>query len=223
MNFDLDKLILPLATSMVGLIPVLINITVNWVERKGKTARLNNLLQQNNQRVAFLQVWFGLQKEVSTDDRLSHIKGVLSEELEDIYETFTEALLDTYSESNRRHDLISQYKRTNPLKRFFLFYAPYNAMGWLFHTLYYMCILPIALALGYIIYTYVQTKVWLVSVPQEYIMAGIALVLLLFVFRWFGRMSARDVEARIATIARKTAPLRASGDRKAAPAVSHVS
>jgi hypothetical protein len=65
MDFSIDKLILPLASSMVGLIPVLINLTVNRADRKSKTARLNNFLQQTNQRVGFLNTWFNLQKEVS--------------------------------------------------------------------------------------------------------------------------------------------------------------
>jgi len=34
MEFDFEKLLLPLAGSMVGLIPVLINLTANWADRK---------------------------------------------------------------------------------------------------------------------------------------------------------------------------------------------
>ena len=45
MDFNFDKLLLPLASSMVGLIPVLINLTVNRADRKSKNARLNNFLQ----------------------------------------------------------------------------------------------------------------------------------------------------------------------------------
>ena len=41
MQFDFDKLLLQFATSMVGLIPVLINLTVNWAERKSKIARIS--------------------------------------------------------------------------------------------------------------------------------------------------------------------------------------
>ena len=44
MEFDFEKLLLPLAGSMVGLIPVLINLTANWADRKSKTARLNTFL-----------------------------------------------------------------------------------------------------------------------------------------------------------------------------------
>jgi hypothetical protein len=34
MEINFDKLLLPLATSMVGLIPVLINLAAGWADRK---------------------------------------------------------------------------------------------------------------------------------------------------------------------------------------------
>ena len=52
-------------------------------------------------------------------------------------------------------------------------------------------------------------KVWIESVPQEYMYASVALTL---IFRSFGCMAARDVEGRLATLACKTVPLRATGD-----------
>lgn len=212
MEFNIDKLLLPLATSMVGLIPVLINLAAGWADRKSKTARMNAFLLHTNQRMGFLQSWFNLQKEVSSPEKLSQIKGALSEELQDIYESLAEALVDSYNGSDHRRELISRYKKTTPLRRFLLLYSPYNARGWLFHTLYYMCILPLGVGVGYIVYQYLQTNSWLENIPQEYMYAGIALIALLLIFRWFGRMAAKDIEGRLATIARKTEPLRATGD-----------
>ena len=211
MEFNIDKLLLPLATSMVGLIPVLINLAAGWADRRGKVARMNAFLQHTNQRMGFLQSWFNLQKEVSSPEQLSQIKGALSEELQEIYESLAEALLDSYNETNHRRELMSRYKKTTPLRRFLLLYSPYNARGWLFHTLYYMCILPLVAGIGYVVYQVVQTKTWMENISQEYMYAGIALFALLFIFRWFGRMAAKDVEGRLATIARKTVPLRAEG------------
>ena len=211
MEFNFDKLLLPLASSMVGLIPVLINITVNWADRKSKTARLNTFLQQTSLRVGFLQTWFNLQKEVSSPEQLTQIKGVLSDELQDLYETFMDALLDS-EELNRRHETINRYRNTTPLKRFLLIYQPYNTRGWLFHTLFYMSILPLAVGVGYVLFQFAQTRVWMENIPQEYLYAGIALLALLFIFRWLGRQAAREIEERVATLARKTAPLRASSD-----------
>ena len=211
MEFSFDKLLLPLASSMVGLIPVLIKLTADWADRKSKTARLNAFLQQNNLRIGFLQTWFNLQKEVSSPEQLKQIKGVLSDELQELYETFMDALLDS-DELNRRQETINRYRNTTPLKRFLLIYQPYNARGWLFHTLFYMCILPLGVGVGYIVYQYLQTNTWMANIPQEYMYAGVALIALLLIFRWFGRMAAKEIEGRLATIARKTEPLRATGD-----------
>ena len=213
MEFDFEKLILPLAGSMVGLIPVLINLTVNWADRKSKTSRLNTFLQQNNLRIGFLQTWFNLQKEISSPDQLMQIKGAMSNELQELYETFMDALLDS-DELNRRHETITRYKNTTPLKRFLLIYQPYNAKGWFFHTLFYMSVLPLVVGLGYVLFQYAQTRAWMESIPQEYMYAGVALFALLLIFRTLGRMAAKDVEGQLATVARKTAPLRvrATGD-----------
>jgi hypothetical protein len=197
---------------MVGLIPVLINLAAGWADRKSKTARTSNFLQQTNQRMGFLQSWYNLQKEVSSAEQLSQIKETLSDELQEIYESLTEALLDSYNETNHRRELMSRYRKTTPLRRFLLMYSPYNTRGWLFHTLYYMCILPLVVGLGYVIYQFVQTRIWMENIPQEYLYAGGALIVLLFIFRWFGRIAARDVEDRLATLARKTVPLQANSD-----------
>ena len=211
MEFDFEKLLLPLAGSMVGLIPVLINITVNWADRKSKTARLNVFLQQNNLRIGFLQTWFNLQKEVSSPEKMTQIKGVLTDELQELYETFMDALLDS-DELNRRQETINRYRNTTPLKRFLLIYQPYNTKGWFFHTLFYMSILPLVVGVGYILFQYAQTRAWIESIPQEYMFAGVAFLALMLIFRSLGRMAAREIEGRLATVARKTAPLHATGD-----------
>jgi hypothetical protein len=176
MEFDFDKLLLPLASSMVGLIPVLIKLTADWADRKSKTARLNTFLQQTNHRVGFLNTWFNLQKEVSSPEQLSQIRN------------------------------------KTPLKRFLLIYQPYNTRGWLFHTLFYMSILPLVVGLGYVIFQFVQTQAWMQNIPQEYLYGDVALLSLMLIFRWLGRRAAKEIEERLATLARKTAPLRASID-----------
>ena len=139
------------------------------------------------------------------------IKGAMSNELQDLYETFMDALLDS-DELNRRHETITRYRNTTPLKRFLLIYQPYNTKGWFFHTLFYMCILPLVVEAGYVLFQYAQTRTWIESIPQEYMYAGVALLALLLIFRSFGRMAAKEVEGRLATVASKTAPLRATGD-----------
>jgi hypothetical protein len=211
MEFDFNTLLLPLASSMVGLIPVLIKLTADWADRKSKTARLNAFLQQNNLRIGFLQTWFNLQKEISSPEQLTQIKGALAGELQELYETFLDAMLDS-DELNRRHETLNRYRNTTPLKRFLLIYHPYNARGWLFHTLFYMSILPLVVGIGYVLFQFAQTKIWMQNIPQEYLYAGVALLALMLLFRSFGRLVARDIEERLATVARKSVPLRATGD-----------
>jgi hypothetical protein len=211
MEFDFNTLLLPLASSMVGLIPVLIKLTADWADRKSKTAQLNAFLQQNNLRIGFLQTWFNLQKEVGSPEQLTQIKGALADELQELYETFLDAMLDS-DELNRRHETINRYRNTTSLKRFLLIYQPYNTRGWLFHTLFYMSILPLVVGIVYVLYQFSQTKIWMENIPQEYLYAGVALLALILLFRSFGRIAARDIEERLATIARKTSPLKAAGD-----------
>jgi hypothetical protein len=211
MEFDFNTLLLPLASSMVGLIPVLIKLTADWADRKSKTAQSNAFLQQNNLRIGFLQTWFNLQKEVGSPEQLTQIKGALADELQELYETFLDAMLDS-DELNRRHETINRYRNTTSLKRFLLIYQPYNTRGWLFHTLFYMSILPLVVGIVYVLYQFSQTKIWMENIPQEYLYAGVALLALILLFRSFGRIAARDIEERLATIARKTSPLKAAGD-----------
>jgi hypothetical protein len=85
------------------------------------------------------------------------IKGALSNELQELYETFMDALLDP-DELNRRHETTARYKNTTHLKRFLLIYQPYNTKGWFFHTLFYMSNLPLMVGIGYVLFRYIQTR-----------------------------------------------------------------
>jgi hypothetical protein len=210
MELSFDKLLIPIASSLVGLIPVLINLSVNWMEKKSQTARLNSILQQSNQRVAFLTTWFGLQKEVTKTDDLPGIKNLVADELKEVYEIFMDAVLDPDKETKRRKEMLTQYRKTNPFRRFFLLYSPYNPSGWFYHTLYYMCVLPLLVAIGYIVYHYVQTKIWLIDVPQEYLFVALGAVIFAVIFRWMGRGAAKDLEERAKKFDQKTLPLRTS-------------
>jgi hypothetical protein len=84
-------------------------------------------------------------------------------------------------------------------------YTPYNFGGWLYHTLFYMSLIPWALVLGFGVYQYVQTHVWFEN--QLYLYAGIALTVLIMLFRILGRGAAKSTEQRLATLERKTIPL----------------
>ncbi len=202
-----DKLIIPLASSMVGLIPVLINIMVNSFDKRSKVARRDAALGYLNQRVGFLTTWFQLQKEVNSQEQLSKIRSMMSTELTDIYEEFAEALLEVEKESMERRGLLARVKGTNGFRRFFLLYTPYNTGGWLYHTLYYMSILPLLMIVCYEISKYLQTGMWFQNIPTEYLYVGGILIFLVLLFRGLARRAAKVVEERMATLDRKTSPL----------------
>jgi len=205
MNNNLPPWLIPLASSMVGLIPVLINITVNYLDKRSHMARRNNELNYVNQRLTFLVGWYQLQKEVSGPDKMSTIKELVARDLTDVYEDLADALVESDKLSQERHELLMRFKNMNGFRRFFLLYTPYNVGGWLYHTLYYMSLIPWLLFVGYEIYQYVLTKIWFKD--PMYLYAGIGLTVLVILFRLFGRGAAKSTEQRLATLERKTSPL----------------
>lgn len=205
MDLNLKTLMIPIASSMVGLIPVLINLTVNILDKRSSMAKRNNEINYVNQRVTFLTSWYQLQKEVSRPEQLPAIKDLMTQELKDVYADLADALVESEQLSQQRQELLSRYKHTNAFKRFFLLYTPYNVSGWLYHTLYYMCLIPLLLLVGFEVYRFVQTNVWFEN--ELYLYASIALTVLVTFFRMFGRGAAKSTETRLATIERKTIPL----------------
>ena len=214
MDFDFDKLVIPLASSMVGLIPVLINITVGFLDKKSQMARRNNELNYVNQRVTFLMSWYQLQKEVGKPDQMSGIKDMVSQELKDVYEDLADALVESDRLLQQRHELLERYRNMGGFRKFFLLYTPYNVGGWLYHTLFYMTLTPWLVLLGYEIYQYTQTQVWFEN--ELYLYACIGLTVLVTLFRIFGRGAAKSTEQRLATLERKTIPLGKSVSSSAA-------
>jgi hypothetical protein len=205
MNNNLPPWLIPIASSMVGLIPVLINITVNYLDKRSNIAKRNNDLNYVNQRLTFLMGWYQLQKEVSKPEQLEKVKDLVARDLTDVYEDLADALVESDKLSQERHELLMRYKNMNGFRRFFLLYTPYNVAGWLYHTLYYMSLVPWLLLVGYEIYQYILTKVWFKD--QTYLYAAIGLTILVILFRLFGRGAAQSAEQRLATIDRKTNPL----------------
>ena len=204
---NFNPLIIPFASSMVGMIPFLINLAVNHFDKKSHKAQRDADLQYLNQRVNFLNGWFKLHQDVSNQEQMKSVKEVLSEELQDVYEEFAHALLEVDKESKKRHDLMIRVKNTNFFKKLFLLYTPYNVRGWLYHTFYYMCTLPLVAGFGFEIYKYFQTQTWFADIPNDYLIVGIGLAVGAIAFHWLGRAAARDTEQRMATLERKTTPL----------------
>lgn len=205
MNNSFPPWFIPVASSMVGLIPMLINITVNYMDKRGHMARRNNELNYVNQRLSFLMSWYQLQKEVSGPDKMTTIKELVARDLTDVYEDLADALVESDKLSQERHELLLRFKNMNGFRRFFLLYTPYNIGGWLYHTLYYMSLIPWLVLLGYEVYRYVQTQLWFED--KLYLYATIGLTVLVVLFRMFGRGAAKSTEQRLATLERKTSPL----------------
>ena len=204
---NFNPLIIPIASSMVGMVPFLINLAINHFDKKSHKAQRDADLQYLNQRVNFLNSWHNLHKEVSNQEQLNRVRDVLTGELQEVYEEFAHALLEVDKESKKRHDLMMRVKNMSFFKKLFLLYTPYNVRGWLYHTLFYMCTLPLVAGFGFEVYTYFLTKTWFANVPDEYLFVGIALAILAILFHWLGRAAARDMEERMTSLERKTTPL----------------
>ena len=207
MPTNFNPLIIPIASSMVGLIPFLINLVINHLDKKSHKAQRDSELNYVNQRINFLNGWFNLHKEVSGQEQMVRVREVMEDELREAYEDFAHALLEVDKLSKQRQELMMRVKNMNFVKRLFLLYTPYNVRGWLYHTLFYMCTLPLVAGFGFEIYQYLLTKTWFAEVPQEFLFAGIGLAVGAIVFHWLGRAAARDTEARMMTLERKTMPL----------------
>jgi hypothetical protein len=208
MDFGNNPLLIALASSMVGLLPVVLTLVVNWLEKRGQTARINSILGQVNNRIEFLTAWYNLQKEVTDTEQLANVKKIVNNELGDVYELFMDVVLDPDKETKQRQEAIAKYRKTGKFRRFLLMYTPYNARGWIFHTLYYMCLLPILAIFGHMIYNYILFRDILHGVPQEYPSYGVLIAILMVIFHWMGRGAARDIEGRLAKLEQKTTPLR---------------
>lgn len=207
MSGNFSPFLIPIASSMVGLIPFLINLAINYFDKKSIKAKRDADLNYVNQRVNFLTGWFNLYKEISDQEQLKRVREMMSEELQDVYEEFAHSLLDVDKESKKRHNLMMRVKTMSAIKRMFLLYTPYNIRGWLYHTLFYMCTLPLVGGFGHEIYNFFITKTWFADVPQELLFAGILLPIGAIAFHWLGRAAARETEERMATLERKTTPL----------------
>jgi len=205
MNNNLPPWLIPLASSMVGLIPVLINITVNYLDKRSNIARRNDEVNYVNQRLTFLMGWYQLKKDVSKSEQLPDIQNMVARDLDEVYKHLTFALAESDMLAQEQEELLERFKNMNAFRRFFLLYTPYNISGWLYHTLYYMSLIPWLLLIGYEVYQYVLTKVWFKD--QTYLYTGIVLTTLVILFRLFGRGAAKSREQQLATIDRKTNPL----------------
>jgi len=207
-----SRLMLLLASSLFGLIPMVVSLVVKWLEGRSQTTRVNNVLNQTTHRVDFLTKWFNLQKEVCAPEQLANVKKAVSDELTDSFELFMDVVLDPDKATKHRREVIAQYRKTGKLKRFFLMYTPYNGRGWLFHTLYYMSVLPLFGMLIYVIFSFIQTQDFLASIPREYMYATAGILILSLFFRHLGRRAAKEVEERMIKIDQKTLPLRGRPD-----------
>lgn len=208
MKIDFQTLLIPLTSSLVGLVPFLINLMVNTLEKRSQNTRINGILHQVNSRVGFLTNWYALQKEVSDPAQLNQIKKIMSEELNETYELFIDITLEPDEETKQRKTAMARYRSTNKMKRFFLLYTPYNARGWLFHTLYYMCALPLIAVVIYMVYGQIVYNDYLYGIPQENLIIAAVTVLFLLIFRSLGRNAARGIEERMGAFDRKTNPFR---------------
>ena len=197
-NPDILKII---AAPLVGLVPVLINLLINWLDKRSHTSRRNAELIYVNQRVSFLKTWYEAQEKIGDPTLIPEIKSKLEDELRDVYNDFSYALVEADKLTNQRKELTERFKNTNAFRRFFLFYTPYNVSGWLYHTLYYMSLFPWLALIGIVTY---QTTVQHLQIDLTYLYIGIGLTVLVIFFRFLGRRVALPIEETLATVDRKS-------------------
>lgn len=199
---DILKII---AAPLVGLVPVLINIIINWLDKKSVAAKRNAELIYVNQRVSFLMNWYNIQQQIGDPSHLPEIKRRLTEELRDVYSDFAAALVDVNDLTKEREEKIQRVRNTSAFRKYFLFYTPYNVWGWLYHTLYYMTLVPTLVLIGIVVYEYATQTVS--PAILYYQIAAVVLFILAGVFRVLGRQAAKPEEKRLTAIDRKTQPL----------------
>lgn len=66
--------------------------------------------------------WLALQEKTARAEQLPAIKGMVSEELNEVYEAFLEAVLEPDKETIRRKNMVAKARSINPFRRFFLIY-----------------------------------------------------------------------------------------------------
>jgi hypothetical protein len=198
-NPDVLKII---AAPLVGLVPVLISLLMNWLDKRSFTSKRNAELIYVNQRVSFLSNWYNIQEKIGDSEQLLEIKSRLAEDLQDVYDDFTDALVEADNLTKQRKELIQRFKNTGSFRRYFLLYTPYSASGWVYHTLYYMCLFPFLVWVGIEIYQFLNNT----RSTNDLLYLGISLVLLVLLFRFLGRRAAIPVEERLATNIRKSIP-----------------
>ena len=203
-----SPVLLAVASSMVGLLPLLITIIVDQLEKRSNKARRDASLNYLNQRISFVTSWFNAQKEISDVEQLKRVQQMMTDELRDIYAEFANAILEVEREAQQRQELMRRVKSMNFMKRLLLLYKPFNVRGWLYHALFYMCITPLFVSLVLEIYNSDLTQRWSADIPQEFLFVGLGLLAMLaIIFHWLGRASAKGIEENMAILDRKTSPL----------------
>lgn len=66
-------------------------------------------------------------------------------------------------------------------------------------------------AVAFVIYSFIQPRVWFKDVPPEYIYLGIGGFIFAGFFRWLGRVAAGEIEEKLRRLDQKTSLLCASG------------
>lgn len=202
-----DKVLLAFVSSLMGLIPLIINLVVNAVDKKSQTSRRNSQIQYLNSRIDLLSKWFHFQKEIVGAEQTGDYKETVKEELAEIFEEYNSAVLEVDKQSAIRKELYDRVKRTGPLKRAFLLYAPYNMRGWIFHTAYYMTALPFLVGTTFFLFDYFSSDITISELPVAVPLFAVFLGLtLLFIFWRQGRLAARATEEKMHKLESRTMP-----------------
>lgn len=187
-----------LVPSLVGLVPVLINLFVNWLDKRSHIARRNAELDAVNKHITFLTGWYELNKQIKGQNKLADEKKRVARELETMSTHIAFVMAEWEIEARQEQEKLERFRKLNGFQKALLLYTPYNFSGWVYHTLYYMCLIPFMTVLGYEIYRYYRPEA--LSNDVSYLPAGLGLGILVILFEILGRKAAAPFEQELEVV-----------------------
>lgn len=136
-----SEITIALIGALAGLLPAGLTAVFTWLDKRGREARQDRVLQLAHKRVEFLQTWLEVQQSVCDGAQLAQIKASVFGELNDLRGLLPSAIAD---------DEPADMGERNFVQRLLLIYRPQSVLASVLHTLFYMLI-------GIIVFVYYAT------------------------------------------------------------------
>jgi hypothetical protein len=126
------ELTIALIGALAGLLPAGLSGFFSWRAQRSRDARHDRLVRLAQARVAFLQAWLAVQKDVSSAEQLEAVKLSVAGELERIRQALPADLATAPAAAAEGQ------RERNALQRALLIYTPLSVTASVLHTLFYM-------------------------------------------------------------------------------------